>query len=233
MGGEDIRIRCSRTQNRCYLFQKEEVFLYGMTKFSTGEYANKLCMDIFGGSPRRWCGVYKWFLYYVHDRYYHPVLSMNGLLRFRDRFPVYDRQIARKFNQERYYLRNHTLEKIEIESTVLNEDQFAIIFFLNGSGFETCTMRTGTHGDYAHTMRKNDAYVNQRAIYPGYEKVHRLTVLLLMTPDGINCIYGPCSICQNDLGIMLMSGLDDYLVEIQDGSFPDGIMFAAYADRVF
>ena len=80
MEDENIRIRYSRSQSRCYLFRKEEVFLYGMAKLDTGDYADKLCMNIFGGSPRRWCGAYKWFLYYVHDRYYHPALSMNGLL---------------------------------------------------------------------------------------------------------------------------------------------------------
>ena len=129
LGGGDIRIRCSRTQNRCYLFTREEVFLYGMNKLATGDYTDKLCMDVFGGSPRRWSGAYKWFLFFVYDRYYHPILSMNGLLCFRDRFPEYARQIYRKFNQERFYLRNHTLEKIQIESTVLDEDKFAIPFF--------------------------------------------------------------------------------------------------------
>ena len=29
LGGGDIRIRCSRTQNRCYLFTREEVFCMG------------------------------------------------------------------------------------------------------------------------------------------------------------------------------------------------------------
>ena len=233
LGGGDIRIRCSRTQNWCYLFTREEVFLYGMAKLATGDYADKLCMDIFGGSPRRWSGAYKWFLFFIYDRYYQPILSMNGLLRFRDRFPMYARQICRKFNQEQFYLCNHTLEKIEIESTVLDEDEFSIPFFLDGSGFKTSTMGTGPHGDYAHTMRKDDAYVNQRSVYSGYKKMHGLTVLSLMTPDGINFIYGPCSIRQNDPGVMLMSGLDEYLVEMQDGYFPGGIMFAAYADRVF
>ena len=82
-------------------------------------------------------------------------------------------------------------------------------------------------------MRKDDAYVNQRSVYSGYKKMHGLTVLSLMTPDGINFIYGPCSIRQNDPGVMLMSGLDEYLVEMQDGYFPGGILFAAYADRIF
>ena len=101
----------------------------------------------------------------MFDRYYDSILGIRGLLRFRDRFPQYACQIARKFNQERYYLRNNTLERVDIESTVVNESQFSVPFFLDGSGFETCSAGTGQNGDYAHTMRRDDAYVNQRAVY--------------------------------------------------------------------
>ena len=63
--------------------------------------------------------------------------------------------------------------------------------------------------------------------------MHGLTVLSLMTADGLNFIYGPCLIRQNEHGIMLISRLDDYLEEIQDGYFESGVVYAAYADRVF
>ena len=116
---------------------------------------------------------------------------------------------------------------------MLDENDFCIPFFLDGSGWETCTAGTGAHGDYAHSMRKDDAYINQRAIYSGYKKMHGLTVLSLMTADGLNFIYGLCSIRQNDPGVVLLSGLDTFLEEIQDGYFEGGRLYAAYADRVF
>ena len=47
--------------------------------------------------------------------------------------------------------------------------------------------------------------------------MHGLTVLSLMTADGLNFIYGPCSIRQNDPGVVLLSGLDTFLEEIRDG----------------
>ena len=89
-------------------------------------------------------------------------------------------------------------------------------FFLDKSGFETCTVETGPHGDYAYSTRKYDAYVNQRAVYSGYKHMYGITVLTLMTPDGLNYIYGLCSIRQNDPGMMMMNGLDSFLEEIQD-----------------
>ena len=211
IGNDLIRIPCARTQNNHYLFTGEEIFLFGMAKLATGDYTDRLCCDLFGGSPRRWCGAYKWFLYHLYYRYHESVLGMNGLLRVMHRLPLYALKICRKFNQERYYLENHTLERIDIESTVLDENDFCIPFFLDGSGWETCTAGTGAHGDYAHSMRKDDAYINQRAIYSGYNKMHGLTVLSLMTADGLNFIYGPCSIRQNDPGVVLLSGLDTFL----------------------
>ncbi len=114
---------------------------------------------------------------------------MQGLLRVCHKFPVFARKIAQKFNQERYYIDNNTGERIDIESTTVPEDDFAIAFLGDSSAFETCTMGTGPNGVYAHTMRKDNAYVNQRAIYSGYKKMHGLTVLSIMTPDGINYIY--------------------------------------------
>ncbi len=79
--------------------------------------------------------------------------------------------------------------RIDIESTTAPEDYFAIAFLGDSSAFETCMMGTGPNGDNAHTMRKDNAYVNQRAIYSGYKKMYGLTVLSIMTPDGrINCI---------------------------------------------
>ncbi len=90
------------------------------------------------------------------------------------------------------------MERVDIDSTVVDEDKFSIPFFLYGSGFQTYRMGMGPHGDYSHTMRRNDAFINQRAVYSGYKHIHGLTVLTRMTPDGLHFVYGPCSIRQND-----------------------------------
>ena len=118
-------------------------------------------MDVFGGSPQRWCGAYKWFLYYIYNRYYDSVLSIRRLTRLRHQFPKYATKICRKFNQDRYYLENHTFSRIYIESTVSNEDNFTIIaFFLYWSEFETLVPGADPHGDYIHIMRGVKHYLN-------------------------------------------------------------------------
>ena len=47
IGDGSIRIRCSTTQNRHYLFTGEEIFLFGLAKLATGDYSDKLYMDLF------------------------------------------------------------------------------------------------------------------------------------------------------------------------------------------
>ena len=59
IGDGALRIRCSRTQDNYYRFSGEEVFLLGMAKLAMEDNSDKLCCDLFGGSPRRWCGAYK------------------------------------------------------------------------------------------------------------------------------------------------------------------------------
>ena len=101
-------------------------------------------------------------------------MSIRGLTRLRHWFPKYARKICLKFNQDWYYLENHTFNRIDIESTVLNEDDFAIAFFLDGSTFETLTPGTGPHGNYAHKMRRDNHYLTQCAVYSGYKEKSRI-----------------------------------------------------------
>ena len=88
-------------------------------------------------------------------------------------------------------------------------------------------MGTGPHWDYAHRMRRDNAYVHQRAVYLGYKHIHRLTGLTLMTPDRVNFIYGPYFIRNDDPRMILMSGMDTFLEKMKNGYFPGGVVYAA------
>lgn len=68
---------------------------------------------------------------------------------------------------------------------VLDKNRFPILFTLDGSGYVTSTAGTGPHGDHAHTMRNDDAYLIQYTIYSGYKHIHKLAVLPLMTSGGL------------------------------------------------
>jgi len=53
-----------------------------------------------------------------------------------------------------------------------------------------------------------------------------------MFPSGIHYTYESCSMRRTDLSIMRMSGLDEFLVEIQL-ALGDGMVRKVYGDRLF
>ena len=103
-------IRIHNHGDRYYVFTGEEVLLFALTKLALGLNSQMLCIVIFGGSSRRWSPAYRWFIFHLYNRYYPNIIGFNGLEREVNNFPYYARKIARKFNQERYYIANNTFE---------------------------------------------------------------------------------------------------------------------------
>ena len=61
----------------------------------------------------------------------------------------------------------------------------------------------------------------QKAFYSGYCKKHGIKFQVVVLPNGmIACVFGG-SLCHNDIGMLNMSGLVDYLTEILDYVDPE------------
>ncbi len=235
---EEILVRCSETQQKHYHFHREELLLFALVKCAKGWDNVTLCECFFGGCPRRWSTGYPWFLRYAHERYYPTILGLNGLEREVQNFKYYASKIAKKFNRTRFYTENHTGEHIPLESTTIDEDTCRVCMFVDGSVSGTAAYGSGPNGDYEGAMRKDDSYLNQRAIYNTYKKEHGLMALSFMVPNGIHYIIGPYSIRQNDNAVLNLSGADDFLVNLQVAHNPHvggngNILYAAYGDKLF
>ena len=90
---------------------------------------------------------------------------------------------------------------------------------------------SGTDGDYDGTPRKALGNVVQRAVYTGYKKCHGLKVETVLLPNGISTLFGPTSARIHDVGSVLqMSGLDAFLVEIEQGK-PE--VYCAFGDSTY
>ena len=230
----DPVLRIHNHGDRHYAFTGEEILLFSLSKIALGLNNQVLCMFIFGGCARRWSAAYKWFLFHLYDRYYPTIIGFNGLEREVQNFPYYATKIARKFNQERFYLENDTYEKVEVQSTTIPDDDFVIAMFIDGNVTETSTCETGPNGDYSGTMRKNDYDIMQKSIYSGYKKQHGLSTLTLFLPNGINYIYGPCSMRENDRWLVNRSRCNGFLMDIQNNTPSlEGRLYAAYGDKLF
>jgi hypothetical protein len=86
----------------------------------------------------------------------------------------------------------------------------------------------GPNGDYVGASRRPLGDVAQRAVYTGYKKCYGLKVETVLLPNGISTLFGPASARIHDVGgVLQMSGLDDFLVEIQQGK-PE--VYCAFGD---
>ncbi len=89
----------------------------------------------------------------------------------------------------------------------------------------------GPDGDYACAPRRPLGDVAQRAVYTVYKKCYGLKVEMVLLPNGISTLFGPTLACIHDIGgVLLMSGLDDFLVEIQPGK-PE--VYGAFGDSTY
>ncbi len=71
----------------------------------------------------------------------------------------------------------------------------------------------------------------QRAVYTGYKKCYGLKVETVLLPNGISTVFGPTSARIHDVGgVLQMSGLDAFLVEIQQGK-PE--VYSAFGESTY
>jgi len=98
----------------------------------------------------------------------------------------------------------------------LDRCPFRIFGFVDCSIDKVSRPRSGPDGDYVGAPRKLGQYEAQRSVYTGYKKIHGIKVETVLLPNGISTVFGPVSARVHDVGgVMLMSGLDDFLLDIQ------------------
>ena len=78
---------------------------------------------------------------------------------------------------------------------------------------------SGPHGDYEGAARKAEYEAMQETFYTGYKKLHGIKVEEIHLPNGMSFLFGPVSARHNDVGVLHMSNIDNYLAAIQDGMF--------------
>ena len=163
-----------------------------------------------------------WMLRYLDARYV-SIVGHQGLTCFVDDFPRFHRAI------EGYTQRDHQRELIDGTMTIVPG-----INFLPWDIFGFCMPFSGPHGNYegaAHRVEFADA---RQAFYTGYIKDHGLKVETVFLPNGISTLFGPVLARRNDVGVLRMSNLNEFLVAIQRGHYVttagEDIFYSAFGD---
>jgi len=189
---------------------------------------------VFGVNSIKQSHGFKWFMKNIYGCYHPRVIGFNGLEREVHNFPYYAKKIAKKFNQERIYVRNNTFDLHTVLSTTVDIDRFCVGMFLDCNTRETSTCGTGPSGNYMGAMRKDNFDLHQFAIYSGYKHLHGLTVLTVMLPNGIHYIFGPCGMRENDRFMVNQSNLNNFLLDLQNNCPSlQGRIYVAYGDGTF
>ena len=214
-----------------YKFDPEELMLYSLIKVKEGDSHLKMAKSTFGGSDggRRWSYGYKFFLEHVTNRYRH-LIGVEGLKRWIPHFPRFAKAICQHIAKPKLYIPDDDDPYIiDVDATHFDPDDFNIALFFDGVFFPTAKPLSGPASDGVGTTRKVGAQLAQQAIYG--HKGHGLLMLSFMMPNGIHCWYGPVSARRNENHILLWSGLDELLYEIQT-RVSDQI-YTAYGDQIF
>ena len=210
-----------------YKFHPEEMFLFLMTKCRTGHTNRHLCDHYFGGHQSRWSFGYPWMLRYLDERY-EDTIGNQGLRRFIDHFPAF-------YNAFNKFIRktstHHYNDNSAEDHTGLRFLPFDIFALIDCSIYRINRPFSGPDGDYIGAPRKAEYYYAQKSVYTGYKKCHGIKVQTVMLPNGISCLYGPSSARVSDVaGVLQMSGLDGFLLQIQQGR---NHIYSVFGDGVY
>jgi hypothetical protein len=125
-------------------------------------------------------------------------------------------QVNNKFVQKTSVRHFHDCTVVECQG--LSFLPWSIFGFIDCSINRISRPMSGPDGDYDGAPRRPLGDVAQRAVYTGYKKCYVMKVETVLLPNGISTLFGPTSARIHDVGgVLLMSGLDDFLVEIQQG----------------
>lgn len=219
------------SQGKFHKIPPEEMFLFFMARMRTGMDKKKLCQLLFGGQASRWSHAWDWILTYLDTRYSRTI-SHQKLEDYVDHFPHFYDSISSYMQKE---FTQHFAEGNLKESDGLNFCPIPIFGFIDCSIDKICRPFSGPNGGYMGPPRKLNEDVYQRSVYTGYKKCHGLKVETILLPNGIMTIFGPVSARNHDVGgVLQMSQLDNFLLELQQGkdhlylAFGDGAYNAHY-----
>lgn len=207
-----------------YKFHREELLIVTLHKMNTRKTWKDIADDRrFGGSECRWSKGYRWLVLYLDERYEH-LIGPQALAMWVPYFEVFAEKISAYLNRMREEYGHIEFQRDDFNSTVMFGDCTIIECGRVGSG--PTSPEDGT--------RREDAYLQQRAIYDGHHKTHALKVLTFTLPNGLtSAVFGPCSARRSDPTLLQWSGIDEYLFNLQREYFPDGRIYTAYLDAVF
>jgi hypothetical protein len=108
--------------------------------------------------------------------------------------------------------------------------------WLHSTGRRFQIFLTSTLHPLLGAARNADYDEMQRAFSTGYKKFHGIKYESILLPNGLVTLFGPVSARHSDRGVQLMTNINRFLVNLQNGVFSVGgkpVFFSVLGDSAY
>jgi len=211
-------------------FTGEEALIISLSKCASGEPWTQMGPAKFGGDPREFSLLFRWFINHVFSCFYNRI-SGRSLEIWKDYIPSFRRAFCNRLNRPPTEDELALDEDLNIEDFLdLDPEFFRIFAVIDATDFRTT--RTGS-GPMPDGSRRLHAFEIQREFYSRYFRAHGLKYLTVHLPNGITAAVFGSRLSDNDNGVFNMSGLVPYLIEILDPIPGLNLYPSIYGDAIF
>jgi hypothetical protein len=185
--------------------------------------------SFFGGNPREYSSVFHWFINHIFCTFYNKI-SGSSLEMWVDQVDEFRHIICDRISHP------PTQIELEIDPTLAEEETLGISFddfrcwgFIDATDFRTT--RTGS-GPQPDGSRRAYAYELQREFYSRYFRAHGIKYLSVLLPNGLTGAVFGASLSTNDNGMINLSGISDYLLQLLNPMHSHGLFPSLFGDSI-
>ena len=229
-----LRIPLQVKVKECH-YTGEEMMIISLTKIATGCTYNDLFKNKFGHNPDVGGYMLTWFIDHVFETFYNKI-SGDSMAMWTSPESI---EIFRELIWETVRVSLTELEEYldgvtdEIEILDIAFEVFRVFGFIDDTHIKSCRPGSGPVGDTPGAPRRVNAELIQRSFYSGYLRAHGLKFQTVLLPNGLfGSVFG-ASLRQNDIGVVNISGLDDYLMDLLQMIPGTQSLPALYGDDIF
>lgn len=209
------------------------VSLYKLTSCASWDAISEECC---GKRNPHFLYMFHWFVDHVYETFYHKISGDSLQREWAGQLDFFREIIWSKMHQFpsaiEIWLEGSEQPHNDYFSNI-PFDMWRIFGFVDDHNVPTQRPGAGPRGDVDRAPRRWGAYWLQRSFWSGYFRKHGLKFMSVLLPNGMfTCIY-TASHMENDVGVLNMSGLATYMMEIFQFLPGTNVFPCLFGDRIF
>ena len=180
-----------------YKFRAVTLFIYMLSKLSTGRTHKDLADSEFGGDSGRWGEGFNWMVKYVEKKSV-PLIGPRVLQLWAPQFQYFAETLREYIMRDKEMMDcdGNLINTLNMDGLYIPPTIFNIFSLTDCSFYELCRLGSGPANDRPGAPRKENWYIKQRAFYCGYQKGVEacMKLLTIYLPNGmVVAVYHICT----------------------------------------